>query len=56
MITALLIGFFGWIWTCMKLGEWIECRTDNILTAGVLTTILFFLPLALFVDFARMFL
>ncbi len=56
MITALLIGFFGWIWTCMKVGELVESRTDNTLTASVITVILFFLPVALFVDFARMFL
>jgi hypothetical protein len=38
----------------MKIGELVENKTHNALTASVLTVILFFLPVALFFDFARM--
>jgi putative effector of murein hydrolase LrgA (UPF0299 family) len=54
MITALLIGFFGWLLACMKIGELVESKTHNAVTASVITVILFFLPVALFVDFTRM--
>ena len=52
-MTLLLIGIFVWIWFCMKISDWLETKY-SLATTSVLTTLLFFLPFALFFDFARM--